>query len=249
MEGNKDMKYIANCSFGKDSLAMILRLIAGGYPLDEVIFYDTEMEFQAIYNNRDKLSEILKEKGIKFTVIKNELPFTYRAFEKEIKTKSGLIKHGFNWCGARVRWNTNGKLSSINKYYKETYGKEIIIEYIGIAADESVRVEKSRVKRQKTVKLYPLVEWGMTEKDCLQYCYSQGWNWSENGYELYDLLDRVSCWCCANKNQKELRNIYRYLPEYWEKLKWYEDKCQIPYKKKGIKYFEEKFDSMERKQD
>ena len=46
------MKYIASCSFGKDSLAMVLLLIEKGYPLDEVIFYDTEMEFQAIYNNR-----------------------------------------------------------------------------------------------------------------------------------------------------------------------------------------------------
>ena len=47
-----DVKYIASCSFGKDSLAMILRLIEEKYPLDEVIFYDTGMEFQAIYNNR-----------------------------------------------------------------------------------------------------------------------------------------------------------------------------------------------------
>lgn len=56
------MKYIASCSFGKDSLAMVLLLIEKGYPLDEVIFYDTEMEFQAIYYNRDKLSKILDEK-------------------------------------------------------------------------------------------------------------------------------------------------------------------------------------------
>ncbi len=68
------MKYIASCSFGKDSLAMVLLLIEKGYPLDEVIFYDTEMEFQAIYNNRDKLSKILEEKKIKFTVLKDVLP-------------------------------------------------------------------------------------------------------------------------------------------------------------------------------
>ena len=68
------MKYIASCSFGKDSLAMVLLLIEKGYPLDEVLFYDTEMEFQAIYNNRDKLSKILEEKKIKFTVLKDVLP-------------------------------------------------------------------------------------------------------------------------------------------------------------------------------
>ena len=31
------MKYIASCSFGKDSLAMVLRLIAENKPLDEVV--------------------------------------------------------------------------------------------------------------------------------------------------------------------------------------------------------------------
>jgi len=37
-------------SGGKDSTAMILKLIEDRYPLDEVIFYDTGMEFKAIYN-------------------------------------------------------------------------------------------------------------------------------------------------------------------------------------------------------
>lgn len=52
-----DVKYIASCSFGKDSLAMVLLLLEKKYPLDEVIFYDTGMEFQAIYNNKNKLSK------------------------------------------------------------------------------------------------------------------------------------------------------------------------------------------------
>ena len=47
------MKYYASVSFGKDSLAMLFMLIDKGYQLDEVVFYDTGMEFQAIYNTRD----------------------------------------------------------------------------------------------------------------------------------------------------------------------------------------------------
>lgn len=34
------MRYIASVSFGKDSLAMLLKLIELQYPLDEVVFYD-----------------------------------------------------------------------------------------------------------------------------------------------------------------------------------------------------------------
>lgn len=39
----RKMRRVASCSFGKDSLAMILRLMEEHYPLDEVIFYDTGM--------------------------------------------------------------------------------------------------------------------------------------------------------------------------------------------------------------
>lgn len=89
------MRHIASVSFGKDSLAMVLMLIEKKMPLDEVVFYDTGMEFQAIYN----------------------------------------------------------------------------------------------------------------------------------------VLDRVSCWCCCNKNRKELKNIYLYLPDYWEKLKYLQSRLDRPMKR------------------
>ena len=60
------MVYVASVSFGKDSLAMLLRLIEEDWPLDHVVFFDTGMEYQAIYNNMEKIKPLLKEKGIKF---------------------------------------------------------------------------------------------------------------------------------------------------------------------------------------
>lgn len=236
-----DVKYIASCSFGKDSLAMVLRLIEKDYPLDEVIFFDTGMEFQAIYNNIEKLSKILLDKKIKFSILKDKYSFEFNAFQREVHKKDGTTKYGYDWCGGMRRWGTAGKLSAINRHYKENYGDEVVVEYVGIAVDERNRVEKYRLQRTKSVKLYPLVEWGMTENDCLNYCYKQGWNWKENGTDLYQILDRVSCWCCVNKNQKEIKNIMMYLPEYWERIKVYERRCMVPYKKKGTEYFEKKF--------
>ena len=70
----------------------------------------------------------------------------------------------------------------------------------------------------------------MTEKECLTYCYKNGWNWDENGYDLYDLLDRVSCKYCKNKNLDELRNIYHDMPDLWEELKVLQDKVELPFK-------------------
>lgn len=115
------------------------------------------------------------------------------------------------------------------------------MEYVGIAKDEANRVEKQRTKRGRTVKLYPLVECGMTEDDCLKFCYEHNVNWKQNGVDLYKILDRVSCWCCANKNQKEIENIIKFLPDVWIKIKDYETKCGVLYKGKGCRYFENKF--------
>lgn len=71
------MKYIASCSFGKDSLAMVLRLIENGRPLDEIVFFDTGVEFDSIYRNRDRIRILAFEKGIKYTELRdNENFFT-----------------------------------------------------------------------------------------------------------------------------------------------------------------------------
>lgn len=203
------MKFIASVSFGKDSLAMLLILLEKNMPLDEVVFYDTGMEFQAIYNIRDRIKTLLQEKNIKFVELKPEYDFEYKMFEKPVKHRNGTNGKGYSWCGGACRWGTADKLQAIERYSKGCY------EYIGIAADENKRIEKER----KPNKIMPLVEWGMTESDCLEYCYNHGYDWLENGIDLYSVLDRVSCWCCANKNLKELKNYYLFLPKYWNKLK------------------------------
>ena len=218
------MYYMASCSFGKNSLAMVLRLIEENKPLDEVVFYDTGMEFQAIYNVRDRLFPLLAENGIKYTELKPKRPFLWSMLEEPHKGKhDGIIRYGYGWCGGMCRWGTHEKLVAIDRY-AESIGAKC---YVGIASDEQARIEKER----KPYKIMPLVGWQMTEKDCLDYCYSMGWNWMENGIDLYSILDRVSCWCCCNKNKKELYNIYRYLPKYWERLKDLQSKIDRPMKK------------------
>lgn len=227
--------YVASVSFGKDSLAMLLLILENPekYPLDEVVFFDWGMEFQAIYNNRDKIIPILESKNIKFTQLSFPTPFEYNFAEKEVHKKDGSIQKGYSWCGGLTRWGTDRKKKTINKYYK-SLDKEVI-EYIGIAADEISRIERAIGGGQ----LLPLVDFKMTEKDALEYCKTKGFDWKENGIDLYDIMDRVSCWCCKNNNLKELRNMYHYLPEYWDNLKKLQSKTNFPYKtytKNGKKY-------------
>ena len=100
------MRYVANCSFGEDSLSMVLRVLEEGRPLDEVVFYNTGMEVDSIYRNRD----------------------------------------------------------------------------------------------------------------------------------------RASCWCCRNRNLKELKMIYRYLPEYWQRLRGIQSRIPEPMKGKSVFELEERFE-------
>ena len=231
------MKYIASCSFGKDSLAMVLRLLEESKPLDEVIFFDTGMEFDSIYHNRNRIKELLFQKHIRFTELHSQNTLLFDMFVRPViyknpQNKSYPMHYGYEWCGGNVRWGTSSKLSAIRKHYNELYKDEEIFEYVGIAYDEPNRI------KDDIHKIYPLVEWEMTESNCLQYCYEHGYSWNENGVELYDVLDRVSCWCCRNKNLKELKNIYIYLPEYWQRLRGLQSRIDSPMKGEGKSVFE-----------
>lgn len=225
------MYHIASVSWGKDSLAMLLELMEREAPLDEVVFYDTGMEFEAIYSIRDEILPVLSSSGIKYTELKPEMPFLYKMFEKPVNGRNGF-HHGYSWCGGRCRWGTTDKLKCLDKYAEERNA----IMYVGIAADETKRLEKER----KPYKRFPLSDWGMTERDCLLSCYDSGYFWIEgtSGVDLYELLDRVSCWCCANKNLKELKNIYTHLPEYWGKLKALQSQTERPMKGAGKSVFD-----------
>lgn len=217
------MRFVANVSWGKDSLAMLLRLLEEKRPLDEVMFYDTTMEFQAIYDTRDKVLPLLAERGIQYTELHPAQPFLWRMMEKPVNGPNGPHK-GYSWCGGRCRWGTADKINALDK---AGHGGTA---YIGIAADETQRLTKKRSRPAQ----FPLAEWGMTEADCLKYCYERGYEWREDGgagpMRLYDILDRVSCWCCSNSNLKELKNIYLHQPAYWERLRGIQRHLERPMK-------------------
>ena len=222
---------------------MVLQLLERNMPLDMVIFYDTGMEFQAIYNMRDKILPILEKNNVEYVELHSENTFEYDMFERPVYKKGTKIvhKYGYSWCGSNCRWGTTLKTKAIKDFYKH-FENEEVYEYVGIAIDEPLRLPKDgtfQIVLENKIKSYPLAEWKMTEKDCLDYCYAQGYEWQE--YEpildkyikLYDILPRVSCWCCRNKNLNELRNYYHYLPSYWNKLKEMQSKLPCDPMKKA----------------
>ncbi len=211
--GSLDQWYIASVSWGKDSLAMLHRLIHDGWPINEVVFFDTGMEFEAVYAERDRMLPELERLGITYIELKPKEPFLFKMFIHPVKKRGTktVHKYGYGWCGGPCRWGTTEKTAALDRYAES---KDAIV-YVGLAADETARLSKPH----KPYKVFPLAEAGMRERDCLEYCYAFGAQWKQGDVWLYEILDRVSCWCCRNKNFKELCAIHDYLPDYWEQLK------------------------------
>ncbi len=209
---------------------MVLRLMEEGRPLTSAVFFDTGMEFKAIYNVLDKIEPEIRAYGADFRVLKPENDFLVDMLLRPVHEGTEKERYGWDWCGGCARWRTSGKITAIQKYLNSLH--DDYVQYIGIAADEPNRI------KNENGKTYPLVEWGMKESECLQYCYEKGYDWKEDGIELYSILDRVSCWCCTNKNLKELRNIRKYAPRYWGMLKGLQSRIDRPFKSNGQTVFD-----------
>jgi 3'-phosphoadenosine 5'-phosphosulfate sulfotransferase (PAPS reductase)/FAD synthetase len=203
--------HVVSFSGGKDSTAMLLHMLELRMPVDEIIFCDTGVEFPAMYEHLDKVEQYI---GRKITRLKWEHTYEYYLCDIPVKRRASRYKRllargeelklnttGYSFAGARSRWCTSMKISAFNRHTK---GKNLV-RYIGIAADEPKRIGEFN---------YPLVEWGWTEADCLQYCYDKGFDW--NG--LYKIFSRVSCWCCPLQPLSEARKLRHNFPELWATL-------------------------------
>lgn len=199
------IKHVVSFSGGKDSTAMLLMMIERGMQIDDIVFCDTGLEFPQMY---DHIRAVEKYIGRKITVVKSDKSYEYFLAEHVLTKGKRKGTKGYGYPSIHVRWCTSYLKTSVIKKYLKRYEKNDFEakQYLGIAADE-----KKRCKEH----VYPLVEWGITEAQALEYCYSKGFNWGG----LYDNFKRVSCYCCPLKPLKELKVLWTKYPELWQKMK------------------------------
>ena len=226
-------KYIVSFSGGKDSTAMLLMLLERKIEITEIIFLDTTVEFPEMYEHIKKVEKYI---GRAITILKPEHTYEYMMFDYEKKKGKNKGQRGYDWPGVKQRWCTRYfKQGRIKKYLKEKYKDCEIIEYIGIASDETYRLDRNKLNKNLR---YPLVEWDITEKQALEYCYSKGFDWGG----LYEKFTRVSCWCCPLKSLKELKILYKEFPHLWNKLREWDSRTRRKFRADySILELEEKF--------
>jgi|GEM_PF-300083 3'-phosphoadenosine 5'-phosphosulfate sulfotransferase (PAPS reductase)/FAD synthetase len=202
--GKKDIKIIISLSGGKDSIATYLLAQASGVPIHSVVFADTGWEFPEVY---DMLQQIEEQDDIRIIRL---LP--KESFDDQLKR--------YSWPHMKGRWCTRNKVGNISQYLNQIKEKEsVMVECVGFAADEVNRALKMQDQGEKEWPAFPLIDAGMDEKAALTYAQEDGYFWGDAvSTGLYSKFDRVSCWCCPLKNQKELETLRSQFPEYWQRL-------------------------------
>ena len=195
---------VVNFSGGKDSTAMLLMMLEKEVQVDRIICVDTTKEFPAMYRHIKKVQKMCP---IEIEIV--QIDFDYW-FSEHIKTKGKHKgKNGYGFPDFRNRWCTALKREVVKKTQK-IIADDNYIQYHGIAYDEKERCNNNKGRDIR----YPLVEWGITEKQALEYCYSKGLDYEG----LYEIFHRVNCWCCPMSRIGELRVLYNSFPELWEEL-------------------------------
>lgn len=230
-------KYVASISFGKDSLAMLIKIKELGMPLDEVIYCDIRFD-EDISGEMPKMAEfipkaekILKEKyGIKVRHLTYKKTFKEQFYTIKQRGKHIGDNYGFPfvigaWCNSRL------KMEPIKAYLREQ--TEPIIQYVGIAYDEPKRYERLNHETH----IAPLYDLKITEKEAIEICREAGLL-----SPIYEDSFRGGCWFCPKQRLSQLEFLYNTYPELWGILKGMEKDSHNTFKPNHtLAELEEKF--------
>lgn len=169
-----DQQNVVSFSGGKDSTAMLLMMLERGEPIHSVVFFDTGWEFPEMH---DHVAQVEAYIGIEIVKLKPKRPFTYWMFEREVIARKGEMKGkvhriGHGWPSPLRRWCNRQKVAAITKY-ENSLSISTPVSCIGFAADEAKRIKDNSTR----IKRYPLIEYGVSEKEALAYCKRHGFNW------------------------------------------------------------------------
>lgn len=167
------MRYLASCSFGKDSLAAILLAKKHGEPLDEAVYCEVMFDKTIsgeVPEHRDfiytKGIPALERMGIKVTVLRGKKTYV-DLFTGRITRgpKKGMLR-SFPVCG-KCYVQRDCKLRPILRYQKTL--PPDTVQYIGIAKDEQERLLRLEGRQVSLLEKY-----NCTEQDAKELCRQAG---------------------------------------------------------------------------
>ena len=151
---SKPKLHVVSFSGGKDSTAMLLRMIEEGMQVDIILYcYIRGLEFPEMEEHIKKVEEYI---GRKITILESEKDFMYYATEQTRVIKSektpgfqpGEIAKGYGYPTVKARWCTKHLKTEVMDKYLRNLSKEYdVIRYVGIASDEKHREREISIIR------------------------------------------------------------------------------------------------------
>ena len=208
------MKYVASCSFGKDSLAQIIIAMEKGDPIDEVIYSEvmfTKTVSAEFPEHRNFIYNVAIPKlkylyGLKTVVLRADKTMWDNFHTVRVRGEHAGKLRGFPIPGL-CDINRDCKIPPIMKYLGSQVDE--VTQYIGIAADEPKRL--ARLIPPKQVSL--LSKYGITEEMAMEMCKKVGLR-----SPIYDITSRNGCFFCPNASMREIRHLYYHHPTLWRFL-------------------------------
>lgn len=160
---------------GINSTAMLVGMVERGFRPDAILFADTGGERESTYAFVQAVSDWCVSHGLPpVTTVRTVFPIlerrgvAYSTLEDECLQNGQLpsLAYGFHKCAdkwkvrAQMQWLRTSDLGVAARA-----AGEIVYKCIGFHADEQRRIKS--FTDPGTEKMYPLVEWGWTQADCL----------------------------------------------------------------------------------
>lgn len=216
--------YIASCSFGKDSIATILLALEHNEPLDRVVFAEVMFDhsrgisgespehIEWVYSTAIPKLEAM---GVPVDVVRAERDYLWyfeNCIQKEGANYGKL--YGFP-IGGRCVIQRDCKLRPIKKYYRRNSEAHTIVQYVGIAADETTRLARMADSEfgKGVNKTSLLAKYGYTEAMARAKCEEYGLL-----SPIYKTDTRNGCWFCPNCSIKQFSRFRKAHPDLWDEL-------------------------------
>ena len=200
-------KHIVSFSGGKDSSAMLLRMIELDMPIDEILFCDTGKEFPQLYQYVDRMKTYVESLGIKFTTLQPKKTWDDWFLGDVTRGKMKGNQRGWPLMFFHCYWSREAKIKLMDPLCE---GNE---RYIGFAADESKRINASSKKEGFN---FPLATWGWSESDALDYLIETGWC-----ADFHLDFNRTGCFLCPKQSVESLKTLCAKYPDQWNELMHY----------------------------
>ena len=206
-------KYVASCSFCKDSIAAILLAKEHDEPLDEAVYCEVMFDDKVsgeVPEHRDFIYgtaiPALERMGVKVVVLRSQQTYVGLFTGRVTRgPKKGMVR-SFPICG-RCAVQRDCKIKPIEQYKKSLPSGTM--QYVGIASDEQERL----LRLDGNQKISLLDKYNCTEQDAKELCRQAGLL-----SPVYEFTDRGGCWFCPNAKKAELRHLYDHHPDLWARM-------------------------------